>query len=207
MKWLSDTNSFLCTPKAANPKFSLTGKRRGKRINTFIAQISVGSSTTCHSLTPKRAARRRPGFRKGLKSPRESLAATASAAASFRPQTRPKVAAAGKGTADARAPKRAHPEPPPQQQRGRSDLPARVPVSPVIHVRRTTSAGMGGGWVTKPNPRRPRRALKWGAGARSGADRAGNEAHQMSAGPGYLQPGGNAAGRGCRAVASGRRPG
>ena len=41
-------------------------------------------------------------------------------------------------------------------------------MSPVIHVGRTPQEEKGEGRATKPNPRRPRRAVSWGAGSAAG---------------------------------------
>lgn len=105
------------------------------------------------------------------------------------------------GAADP-GPPEARSKPPPQH--GRSDPPAGVPRSPVIHVPHTPHEGKGGGWTTKPKPRRPRRASSWGAGT---AMRGGQRpARCQPAWPQCRQLGGNTPGGG-RAAASGRRPG
>lgn len=219
MKWLSDTNRSLHTPNAAISQIFLKGPARSRRINTPTAQRSTSSSRTCPPLTPERATGRWPGFTEGQKSPPGSLTEeTASPATSSRSKT-PQVEAVAVGAADPGPPRRA-------TGCRRSTVAAtfslRSPASPVTRVDHTTHEGKGRDRTTKHNPRRPRRALSWGAGAaarggagwrraaRCGADGAGDAARQMSAGGAGVSAAGRKPGgreRGGVGEAAGGKPG
>lgn len=104
------------------------------------------------------------GLQRGADSPRGSLAARASPAPLSPLKRRPRA------WAQPPPAPRARPQTPPPPPHGRSDLPARGPASPVIHVRHTPHEGKGGGWTTKPTEG-SRRACR---GGREAAGRAGD---------------------------------
>lgn len=204
VKWLSDTDSPpFVHPSQQTPKLKGRRERTANGLTPSVRQdpLAPAERVCGMPLTPRgmRAATR---FQCGADSPRGPLLR----GQPRQPPPAPKRARTRRPQARAsRTPApRARPQTPPPPQRGRSDLPARVPVRPVIHVCNThpTREREGGGQQS-PTRRGPGELH---AGAARRADRAGDAARQMSArGSGYRRRGGHAAGG--RSLGGGGRPG
>lgn len=147
VKWLSDTDSPpFVHPSQQTPKLKGRRKRTAKGLTPSVRQdpLAPAERVCGMPLTPRgmRAATR---FQCGADSPRGPLLRghpRQPPPAPKRARTRRPQAWASRTPAP-----RARPQTPPPPQRGRSDLPARVPVRPVIHVCNThpTREREGGG--------------------------------------------------------------
>lgn len=201
VKWLCDKQLPSCTQASKPQNYPEGGKGRCEKIANGLETPSHCAEThrllqnVGHPPCSGRDAGRSLGFGAGLTALGGPLAARASPSSLLSypqraPERRPQA------WAEQTPAPRARPKTPP---RGRRDLPARVPASPVIHVRNThPHEGQGGGRTTKPNPKRPRGASRWGRGAR-GPTGPGGAARQMSApGVGVSAAAGEATPRGRR---------